>query len=148
MSRPWSGVRFVHDVTPATEDHPFHLNNLGVAELLFDARNAYITQAVGLSWQHFFDSGHVFALRRLEIDYERQVSAGCALKVGVRAVLRSRRTLTLEEMAWEAESALRFAVARSVHLVVRTGDGVAVELPDDVLSRFEAYEGRRLDVSQ
>lgn len=81
---------------------------------------------------------------RLEIDCERQVAAGLALKVGVRAVWRSRRTLTFEEVAWDAESAVRFAIARSVHLVVRTDTGDALELPDDILGRFEAFEDRRI----
>lgn len=142
--QPWDGFRFVHEVVPDAEAHPFHLNNLGVAELLFDARNAYITEAVGLSWQDLFDSGRVFAMRRLEIDYERQVAAGALLKVGVRAVQRSRRTLTFEEAAWETESASRFAVARSVHLIVGNDSGDALELPDDILDSFEDFEGRRL----
>lgn len=141
---PWEGFRFIHEVTPDADDHPFHLNNLGVAELLFDARNAYVTDGVGLSWQELFDSGRVFAMRRLEINYERQVAAGRRLKIGIKAVLRSRRTLTFDEAAWESESGARFAVARSVHLVVRADSGDAVELPDDILDRFASFEGRRI----
>lgn len=141
---PWAGFRFVQDVTPPSEGHRFHLNNLTIAELLFHGRNAYITQGVGMAWEGLFESGRNMIMRRLEIDYEREAPAGVPIKVGVRAARRSRRTMTFEEAVWLVEPAVPIAVARSVHLVVRFDTPGSIELPDDVVGLFEAYEGHPL----
>jgi acyl-CoA thioesterase FadM len=139
---PWAGFRFVTEPAPPAEG--FHLNNLTIAELLFYARNAYITEAVGMVWQDLFDTGRNMIMRRLEIDYEREAPPGVPLRVGIRAATRSRRTLTFDEAVWQVEPALTIAAARSVHLVVRFDTPGSIELPDDVLRRYEAYEGRVL----
>jgi acyl-CoA thioesterase FadM len=114
--------------------------------MLFYARNSYITEAVGMVWQDLFDSGRNMIMRRLEIDYEREAPATVPLKVGVRAGTRSRRTLTFDEAVWQVDPASTIAVARSVHVVVRFDAPGAIELPDDVLGRFEAYEERPLQL--
>jgi acyl-CoA thioesterase FadM len=126
------------------EGQLFHLNNLTIAELLFRARNSYITEAVGMVWQDLFDSGRNMIMRRLEIDYEREAAATAALKVGIRAAKRSRRTLTFEEVVCQVDPPVTIAFARSVHLVVRLDSPGAIDLPDDVVRRFEAYEERPL----
>lgn len=141
---PWAGFRFVRDVLPPDEGQRFHLNNLAIAELLFQGRNAYITEGVGMAWQGLFDSGRNMILRRLTIDYEREVAAGVPLKVGVRAAARSRRSMTLDEVVWQVEPAAPVAIARSVHVVVRFDTPGAIALPDDVVTLFEAYEGHPL----
>lgn len=142
---PWSNFRFVQDVVPSPgEGNRIHLHNLAIAELLFDARNAYITEAVGLTWQQLFDTGCSLIIRRLEIDYEREVLAGIPLKVGVRAITRSRRSVTFDEVVWRVDLALPIAVAGSVHVVVRFDTPGAIELPDDVVNKFESYEGHPL----
>ncbi len=143
---PWAGFRFVMEPTPSLDGQPFHLNNLTIAELLFNARNSYITQAVGMVWQDLFDSGRNMIMRRLEIDYEREASATASLKVGIRAATRSRRTLTFEEAVWQVDPPLTIALARSVHVVVRFDAPGAIELPDDVVRRYEAYEQRPLQL--
>lgn len=140
----WAGYHFVVDVVPAGDDELIHLHNLSIAELLFDARNAYVTDAVGISWEGLSDSGRSLILRRLEVDFEREVPLGVALKVGVRAAARSRRTMTFQESVWRVNPPAVIAVARSVHLVVRRDTPGAIELPDDIIERFENYEGRRL----
>lgn len=141
---PWAAYRFVHDAIPADE-HRVHLHNLAIAELLFEARNAYITEAVGITWDAMFATGRNLVIRRLEVDFEQEVPAGVALKIGVRAVARSRRTVSLDEAVWRVNPPTAVAVARSVHLVVRLGAPGAIELPEDLVRRFESYEGRRLD---
>ncbi len=141
---PWVAYRFVREVVPSAEEHRVHLHNLAIAELLFDARNAYVTEGAGIDWDGMHDSGRVLVIRRLEIDFEQEVPAGVALKVGVRAVARSRRTMTFEEAVWRVDPPVLVAVARSVHLVVRADAPGALDLPEDVVGCFEAYEGRRL----
>jgi acyl-CoA thioesterase FadM len=145
-TEPWAGFRFVTDLAPSTDEHLFHLHNLAIAGILFDARNAYITQAVGMVWQDLFDTGRNMIMRRLEIDYEREAPATVPLKVGVRAATRSRRTLTFDEVLWQVDPAVTIASARSVHLVVRFDTPGSIELPDDVLQRYETYEGRPLQL--
>jgi len=139
---PWSGFRFVRDVVPS--GNRIHVNNLSIAELLFTARNAYIAEGVGLVWQRLFDTDRNLVMRRLVIDYEREIHDGVPVKVGVQAAGRSRRTLTLDEVVWDAESGLPVVLAQSVHLVVRLDAPGAIELPEDVVRKFEAYEGRPL----
>ena len=140
---PWAAYRFVVDVIPRG-DEVIHLHNLSIAELLFDARNSYVTDAVGISWEGLSDSGRSLILRRLEVDFEQQVPVGVALKVGVRATTRSRRTVTFHEEMWRVDPPVTIAVARSVHVVVNTDAPGAVELPEEIVERFEAYEGRAL----
>lgn len=141
---PWAAYRFVRDVVPSTHDDRFHLHNLAIAELLFDARNAYVTEGVGIAWESLQDSGRGLVMRRIEIDFEHEVAAGAVLKVGVRAAARSRRTMTFQEAVWQVHPPVAVAVARSVHLVVGADAPGAIDLPEDVMERFEAYEGRRL----
>jgi len=47
---------------------------------------------------------------------------------------------------WQVEPAAPVAIARSVHLVVRFDTPGSIELPDDVVTLFEAYEGHPLPV--
>jgi acyl-CoA thioesterase FadM len=143
---PWARFLFVTDPAPSLEGQRLHVNNLTIAEMLFYARNSYITEAVGMVWQDLFDTGRNMIMRRLEIDYERETSGTVPLKVGMRAATRSRRTLTFEEAVWQVDPPLTIALARSVHLVVRFETPGAIELPDDVVNRFEAYEGRTLEL--
>jgi len=144
QGEPWAGYRFVRDVVPSGEHRHVHLHNLAIAELLFDARNTYITECAGLTWESLAASGRTLILRRLEIDFEREVRAGIPLRIGVRAASRSRRTVTFEEAVWSVDRAALIAVAKSVHLVVRVDTPGAIELPTDVVQRFESYEGRPL----
>lgn len=141
---PWAAYRFSQDVVPSVELHPFHVHNLAVTEMLYAARNSYVTEAVGVGWQDLFRSGRNMVMRRLEIDFENEVSAGISLKVGVRAATRSRRTLTFEEAIWRTDTRAAVAVARSVHLLVLLDTPGAIDLPDDVVEKFEAFEGRPL----
>lgn len=141
---PWAAYRFTRDVIPSDEHHRVHLHNLAIAGLLFDTRNAYVTEAVGITWESMFATGRNLVIRRLEVDFNQEVPAGVALKIGVRAVARSRRTVTFDEAVWRVEPPAVVAAAKSVHLVVRLDEPGAIGLPDDVVRRFESYEGRRL----
>lgn len=90
------------------------------------------------------DSGRNIVMRRLEIDFDQEVPAGIALKVGVRASSRSRRAVIYDEAVWRVDPPVTVARARSVHVVVRTDTPGAIEIPDELIGPFEAYEGRRL----
>ena len=143
---PWARYRFVNDVAPLDPSHGIHLHNLAIAELLFDARNAYLTDGIGVTWEDLQRSGHNLVIRRLEIDFEREVRGGIPLKVGVRAVTRTRRTITFEEAVWRADPPVSIAAARSVHLLVLVDTPGAIDLPDDVVARFEAFEDQPLTI--
>lgn len=141
---PWAEWRFVQDVVPTDENRWIHLHNLAIAELLFDARNLYVAERVGISWDGLREAGRTLVLRRLEIDFEQEVPSGTALKVGVRAVTRTRRTVTFDEAVWRVDPPTAVALARSVHLVVRRDRPGAIDLPEDIAGRFEHFEGRPL----
>jgi len=143
---PWCRYRFVKDVAPLDPSHGIHLHNLAIAELLFDARNAYLTEGVGVTWESLLRSGRSLVMRRLEIDFEREVRAGILLKVGIRAATRTRRTLTFSEAVWRVDPPLAIAVARSVHLLVLVDTPGAIELPDEIVARFEAFEDQPLTI--
>ena len=143
---PWARYRFVNDVAPLDPSHGIHLHNLAIAELLFDARNAYLTEGIGLTWEGLQRSGHNLVIRRLEIDFEHEVRGGIPLKVGVRAATRTRRTITFEETVWRVDPPAVIAAARSVHLLVLVDTPGAIDLPDDVVARFEAFEDRPLTI--
>ncbi len=57
---------------------------------------------------------------------------------------RNTHITVFEEAVWTVDPPAVIAVARSVHLVVRVDAPGAVELPVDVVQRFESYEGRPL----
>ena len=143
---PWARYRFVKDVAPLDSSHGIHLHNLAIAELLFDARNAYLTEGIGVTWEGLLRSGQNLVIRRLEIDFEREVRGGIPLKVGVRAVTRTRRTITFEEAVWRVDPPVAIATARSVHLLVLVDAPGAIDLPDDVVARFEAFEDQPLTI--
>lgn len=140
---PWHGFRFIRDVVPSETGNEVHLHNLTIAQLLFDARNAYV-EAAGILWASLFATDRNMVMRRLEIDFESESPAGIPLKVGVRATTRSRRTLIFEEALWRIEPPHAIAVARSVHVVIRLSAPGAISLPDDLVEKFENYEGRPL----
>jgi len=143
---PWARYRFVKDVEPLDPSYGIHLHNLAIAELLFDARNAYLTEGIGVTWEGLQRSGHNLVMRRLEIDFEHEVREGIPLKVGVRAATRTRRTITFEEAVWRVDPPVLIAAARSVHLLVLVDTPGAIDLPDDVVARFEAFEGQPLTI--
>jgi len=67
------------------------------------------------------------------------------LKVGVRAVARTRRTLTFAEAVWRVDPPLAVAIARSVHLLVLVDTPGAIDLPVEIVARFEAFEDQPLN---
>lgn len=140
---PWSGFRFIREVVPNVLGNEIHLHNLAITELLFNARNAYVV-AAGIPWADLFATDRNMVMRRLEIDFESESPAGIPLMVGVRATTRSRRTLTFEETLWRVEPPYAIARARSVHVVVRMSAPGAIALPDDLVEKFETYEGSPL----
>lgn len=143
---PWARYRFVKDVAPLDPSHGIHLHNLAIAELLFNARNAYLTEGIGVTWEGLQRSGRNLVIRRLEIDFEHEVCGGIPLKVGVRATTRTRRTITFEEAVWRVDPPVSIAAARSVHLLVLVDTPGAIDLPDDVVARFEAFEDQPLTI--
>jgi len=142
----WARYRFVKDVAPLDPSNGIHLHNLAIAELLFDARNAYLTEGIGVTWEGLLRSGQNLVIRRLEIDFESEVRGGIPLKVGVRAATRTRRTITFQEAVWRVDPPFLIAAARSVHLLVLVDTPGAIDLPDDVVARFEAFEDQPLTI--
>jgi acyl-CoA thioesterase FadM len=142
---PWASYRFVKDVAPLDPLQGIHLHNFAIAELLFDARNAYLTEGIGVTWESLLRSGQNLVIRRLEIDFESEVRGGIPLKVGVRAVARTRRTLTFAEAVWRVDPPLAIAIARSVHLLVLVDTPGAIDLPVEIVARFEAFEDQALN---
>lgn len=142
----WARYCFVTDFAPLDPSHGNDLHNLAIAELLFDARNAYLTGGIGVTWDGFLRSGQNLVIRRLEIDFEHEVRGRIPLKVGVRAVTQTRRTITFEEAVWRMDPPVAIATARSVHLLVLVDAPGAIDLPDDVVARFEAFEDQPLTI--
>ena len=99
-----------------------------------------------MTWEGLLRSGQNLVIRRLEIDFEHEVRGGIPLKVGVRAATRTRRTITFEEAVWRVDPPVLIVAARSVHLLVLVDTPGAIDLPDDVVARFEAFEGQPLTI--
>ena len=102
QSQP-TDFRFSMAVTSKWSASAVHVHNLQIAEIFFQARNRYITDAVGLSWPAIFASGRNLIMRRLAIDFEREASVNDDLVCGVRARWRSRRSLTFEEVVFAGD---------------------------------------------
>jgi acyl-CoA thioesterase FadM len=119
-----------------------HVSNLGIAQVLFEARNRYFERlpVPGGIW----NARVIPMIRELLIRYEGEVEVGTPLRCTVAVTGRSRRSLTMEERAEDISDPDRpraVASARSVHVAVDTEAGGASEVPPALLALIEELQG-------
>lgn len=130
--------RFVMDLP--VQDRHFnhnHLDAAATAELLLAARSTYFREGVG--WPGL---GPAFWLvyRNLTIDYLSEAFLGEQLRCGVMAVSRSRRTIVLNQLIWEASSERPIAAGRVADVAFDVQSRQAVDLPEDLWDAVQRFE--------
>ena len=87
---------------------------------------------------------HTPVVRRITTSFESECRGGVRLLLGVRAAHRSRRSYTLEEALWIAETHMIIATSTAVVVSLDRAIGRAVEVPPPLWSAVERFEGRTI----
>jgi hypothetical protein len=114
-----------------------------------------IQKLLSLGWQRYVavirsTAGEVPApvVRQITTRFERECHAGDALRCGVRAVSRTRRSYVLEEALWLANSGEVIATSRVVMTGIDRTTGRAAEIPSTMWKVVEELEGRAIEMSE
>lgn len=139
-----SGDGFVHHMTAPDEGHGpgVHLSNLGVARVLFEARNTFLSSLdiEGGIW----NQPVIPMIRELLIRYESEVMPGTPLACRIVVVSRSRRALVMQESITDISdhAALHLvATCRGIHVAVDPARGASVEMPVPLIEAIEVSQG-------
>jgi acyl-CoA thioesterase FadM len=118
-----------------------HLTALAADELFFVARGLYFSDTINRS-----GIGPDFWLiyRHIEVDYVAEAFVGEPVRTGVRAVGRSRRSVTMQQVL-QAQAAAHpyrtIATARLIVVAFDVANRISVEVPDALWRAIEAFDG-------
>lgn len=139
-----SGAGFVHHLAAPDEGHgaAIHLTNLGVAQVLFEARGAFLSSLdiEGGIWNQPVTP----LIRELLIGYESEVMPGAPLACRILVVSRSRRAFVMEESVSDVSNRAAprlVATCRGVHVAVESARGGSVEMPDSLIDAIAKRQG-------
>ncbi|MFA9427982.1 acyl-CoA thioesterase [Natronorubrum sp. A-ect3] len=133
MSDSDDSYDYVAEIDVRLRDIDFmgHVNNATYATYLEEARQAYFSDAVGVS---LVDVGTVLA--NMEIDYSSPIEADADVTVALRATEIGTSSLPIEyEIRADGEQA---ATARTVQVLVDRETGNSEPIPDDWRTRINA----------
>ncbi len=114
----------------------FHVSNLEIERMFFEARNEYLA---GIDIDDLWHRPVVPLLRELSTRFESEVVGGADLECATWVSSRSRRSFVMEQWLVDRSSGGVAATCRSVHVTV--GAEGAVEIPDDLWSAIERRNG-------
>lgn len=139
-----SGGGFVHHMTAPDEGHGpgIHLTNLGVAQVLFEARSTFLSSLdiEGGIW----NQPVIPMIRELLIRYESEVMPGVPLACRIVVESRSRRAFVMQESVTDVSDVAAprlVATCRGVHVAVESARGASVEMPDPLIEAIAAGQG-------
>ena len=137
--------KFVVDVVVPDQGHGFHVSNMKLDELFFEARNAYV-QHLGV--EDLWHRDVTPQLKELLIRFESEAMPGQPLRSTVQVTSRSRRTFVMEQAISVVEDGgdRLVATCRSVHVSVSRSQGGAVEVDPVVWAAVERVEGRAIGI--
>jgi acyl-CoA thioesterase FadM len=138
-----AGYPWVEELTAPDEGRVGHVDNIQIAEMLFGAWTRYLVPGLGIDRTAVYRTGARPVVRSIEAGFEAEVFPGEALHCGVRALTRTRRSFTLEQVLARGEVVL--ARGRVVLVTFDEAAGRSVSVPDDLWSRIESFEGRSIE---
>lgn len=114
-----------------------------------------IQRLLSLGWQRYLAivrerAGDIPdpAVREITTSFDGECHGGDALKRGVRALHRTRRSWVLEESLWNATTGAPVARSRVVMAGIDRSTGRAAEIPPNLWSAVEEFEGRAVETIQ
>jgi acyl-CoA thioesterase FadM len=114
----------------------FHVSNLEIERIFFEARNDFIG---GLDIDDVWHQPVVPQVREILTRFDAEVNGGAEIECATRVVSRSRRAFVMEQELVERQSSTVAATCRSVHVTV--GNSGAVEIPDHLWAAIERRDG-------
>lgn len=128
------GVRSPATTPPDTTG--FHLSNLELERLFFEARNQYIA---GVDIDDVWHRPVVPVVRELVTRFESEARGGADLECSTRVTSRSRRAFVMQQSLIDRSTGTVAATCRSVHVTV--GADGPVEIPTDLWTAIERRDG-------
>ena len=122
-------------VEPAV-DPEWHVDNHRIDRIFFESRNHYFDE---LGIDDLWRQPVTPQLRELLIRFESEAHAGERLACRSNVVSRSRRAFVMEQELTHDGRVV--ATCRSVHVAVSAATRTAAEIPEDLWSAIERFEG-------
>ncbi len=119
-----------------------HANNAVYFTYVEQARFAYWREVIHVP----HDATRSFIIARAECDYKSPARPGEWLDVWIRTVSIGRSSFVLQYEILSADNGRMVAVARTVQVMFDYEAGRSIPVPDDVVRKLEAFEGKKLRV--
>jgi acyl-CoA thioesterase FadM len=140
---PW-----VEDVVAPEVGHDDHIDNIQIAQLMYDAWMHYLVEGLQSDMGELFSRRGRPIVREITARFESETFPGDRLQCGVRAISRSRRSFTLEQVLSQKAHGRVVAVGRTVLVTIDTATGQPVEVPSNFWQSVERFEGRSIPAPQ
>jgi acyl-CoA thioesterase FadM len=135
---PW-----VEDVTAPAVGGAGHIDNIQIAQLMYDAWMRYLLEGVGLP-RAIFDTGGRPTVREITARFDAEIFPGDALECGVRALARSRRSFTLRQVLRRKDTGAHVASGTVVLVTIDPTTWQPVEIPAAIWDEIERAEGKSI----
>jgi acyl-CoA thioesterase FadM len=132
--------RWVIDIHPEAQDYDElgHVGNAAVARFLDTARTEWFRSLPGR------EPGRHVVVRHVSISYENEALPEQRLRCGVRAVSRSARSITVDQLLWRADDELAVAFGTAVHVCFELATRSAVEVWPAMAAAIQERQGEPL----
>jgi acyl-CoA thioesterase FadM len=130
-------------VAPGDPSQHYHLVDYQTQELVSTLWSAYLAKVRA----DLPPSPVVPAMRRASYSLDGEAFAGQSLQRGIRAVARSRRSVTFDGAVWHADDGRFVHRAEIVTVFIEPGTG-SVAVPEDFWAAVEALEGRTIPIAE
>ena len=120
-----------------------HLDNIQIAQLMYDAWMRYLLNGVELSPAIFETEGRP-TVREITARFDAEIFPGDALECAVRALSRSRRSFTLREVLRRKDTGAQVASGTVVLVTIDPTTWRPVEIPGAIWDEIERAEGKSI----
>ena len=136
---PW-----VQDIGTRPDDYDDlgHVGNAAIARLLDVARTDWFRSLPGR------EAGRHVVVRLVTISYENEALAGQALRCGVRALSRTTKSITVDQLLWRSDDERPIAHGTAVHVCFELATRSAVPIWPVMLDAIEARQGEPLSLGE
>jgi acyl-CoA thioesterase FadM len=138
---PW-----VEDVRAPEAGRAGHIDNIQIAQLMYDAWMRYLLEGVGLSPSVFDTEGRP-TVREITAAFDAEIFPGDQLECGVRAVARSRRSFTLRQVLRRKDTGDQVASGTVVLVTIDPATWRPVEVPAAIWNEIERAEQKAIPVT-